>query len=95
MERTGQIKSVALIPVGGGEPIELKPLDFTPITQSISDLRAAFDWATERTMKLSSTINRLTRRNRLALLQLSGFKKAPRFTYKTKKQYGYAKRNRS
>lgn len=94
MELTGQVKSITLVPVGGGEPIKLKPLDFTPITQSISDIRAAFDWATKNTMKLSFTINHLTRKKRLALQQLSGLKKAPRFTYKTKKQYGYAKRNR-
>jgi hypothetical protein len=94
MELTGQVKRITLIPVVGGEPIELKPLDFTPITRSISDLRAAFDLAAKKAMKLSFTINRLPRKVRLALLQLSGFKKAPRFTYKTKKQYGYAKRNR-
>lgn len=95
MERTGQVKSITLVPIEGGEPIELKPLDFTPITQSISDIRAAFDLAAKKAMKLSFTINHLPRKVRLALLQLSGLKKAPRFTYKTKKQYGYAKRNRS
>ena len=94
MEIQGQISSITLWPIEGGEPIELKPLDFTPITQSLSDLRAAFDWATKKAMKLSFTINHLPRRTLIALQHELGIKKRPRFTYKTKKGYGYAKRNR-
>lgn len=70
------------------------PLDFAPIIQSISDIRASFDWAAKSAMKLSFTINHLPRRTLIALQHESGMKKRPRFTYKTKKGYGYAKRNR-
>lgn len=94
MGMQGQISSITLWPIEGGEPIDLEPLNFTPVWPAIDSLINALEKAREGAMKLSFTINRLPRRTTLALQQLMGFKKAPRFTYKTKKGYGYAKRNR-
>ena len=92
MELTGQITRVMIAPIGGGEPREL---NFEPITTAICDMRESLCFAREQVLKLSCTLKcPLPTRARLYLQQLAGIKKAPRFTYKTKKQYGYAKRNR-
>jgi len=70
------------------------PLDFAPVWPAIDSVINALENAREGMMKLSFTINHLPRRTLIALQHESGMKKRPRFTYKTKKGYGYAKRNR-
>lgn len=65
-------------------------LDFAPVWPAIDSVINALENAREVVMKLSF----IPRRTLIALQHESGMKKRPRFTYKTKKGYGYAKRNR-